>query len=275
MRPPFSPSSPIDAARYQGWISDFGSYRYQVTESRILSWLNQFKAEDRDIAARVLDAVDYIGQDRIIALYKAAINVLPGWDRRPSHRRGRWRFAAMSGSAGESGDRMLHDFRLANGLDNRRFDEMFIYRRDIVGEKLGPEDTLVLVDDFSGSGRQICTAWEEVFAELVPNDTQAYLVLLAAGSAALTRIRHETLLIPYAGVELGDAHMLFEAKCRHFTTAEKQKILEYCAKVYPSKPKGEGDCGYLLVFAHRCPNNTIPILWHHSPPAWWAVFPRN
>ena len=48
-------------------------------------------------------------------------------------RKGRWRFAAMSGSAGESGDAMLYQFRIANGLDARGFNELFVSRSDLFG----------------------------------------------------------------------------------------------------------------------------------------------
>ena len=68
----------------------------------------------------------------------------------------------MSRSAGESGDAMLYQFRLANGLDGRGFNELFVSRSDLFRlpmlpegdpNRLGEDDVVVLLDDFSGTGK--------------------------------------------------------------------------------------------------------------------------
>ena len=122
MKRPLDPGTPIDAKRYKRWISRFGSYRAEVTNITIQSWLKQFK-KDKDLGARILDTVEFYGQSQIYAAYREALNSLSGWHVSASKRKGHWRFAAMSGSAGESGDAMLHHFRVANGLDTKGFDE--------------------------------------------------------------------------------------------------------------------------------------------------------
>jgi len=38
-------------------------------------------------------------------------------------------------------------------------------------------------------------------------------------------------------------------------------------------PMGFGDCGLVVVFQHRPPNNTIPIL-HEDHSKWTGLFPR-
>jgi hypothetical protein len=44
---------------------------------------------------------------------------------------------------------MLAAFRVANQLTAKRHDELFIYKADLMKEQLGPEDTVVFVDDFT------------------------------------------------------------------------------------------------------------------------------
>lgn len=61
MRRPCAPGTPIDAKRFRRWISRFGSYRDGVTNLSIENWLHQFETGDHDLAARVLDAVEYYG----------------------------------------------------------------------------------------------------------------------------------------------------------------------------------------------------------------------
>ena len=55
----------------------------------------------------------------------------------------------------------------------------------------GPKDTVVLVDDFSGTGNQACDGWNEIFQELLPLRPRVLLVLLAMSSAARDRVTTE------------------------------------------------------------------------------------
>ena len=119
MKAPSPRGTPIDARRYRRWISRFCSYRAGIINITIQSWLEQFEVSDRDLAARVLDAIEFYGQRQVHSAFKQALGALPGWDKDPPKRQGRWRFTAMSTSAGESGDAMLYQFRLANGLDSK------------------------------------------------------------------------------------------------------------------------------------------------------------
>ena len=156
MRRPLAPGTPIDAKRYRRWISRFGSYRAGIINVIIEGWLENFEDADQDLAARVLDAVEFYGQSQIHAAYRHALEALPGWHKSASKRNGRWRFAAMSGSAGESGDAMLYQFRIANGLDAMGFNKLFVSRSDLFRQpmlpdgdpqKLGKDDVVVLLDE--------------------------------------------------------------------------------------------------------------------------------
>jgi hypothetical protein len=154
----------VDAKRFKRWIDRFGSYRAGIINVTIQGWLHQFDKKDRDLAARVLDAVEFYGQAQIHAAYRQVLDALPRWHKLSAKRKGRWRFAAMSGSAGESGDAMLYQFRIANGLDAKGFNELFVSRSDLFRQpmlpdddpqKLGKDDVVVLLDDFSGTGTQV------------------------------------------------------------------------------------------------------------------------
>ena len=77
--------------------------------------IGQFE-DDADLAARVLDVIEFYDMQSIHNAYRQGLQTLPGWDIRKTYRKGVWRFAAMSGSAGESGDGMLWHFRNANNF---------------------------------------------------------------------------------------------------------------------------------------------------------------
>ena len=286
MKRPLAPGTPIDAKRYKRWIDHFGSYRAGIINVTIQSWLNQFDASDQDVAARVLDVVEYYAQSQIHAAYRDVLAGLDGWHKSASKRKGRWAFAAMSGSAGESGDAMLYQFRVANGLDAKQLNDLFVSRSELFRlallpendpRRLGPEDVVVLLDDFSGTGTQVCDAWndpETSFGALLAGVGKVYLVLVAASKAARKRIAVETGLCPVPAHELREGDDIFSDQCAHFTKADRARLMHYGEIADKKQPRGFGNCGFVVVFQHRTPNNTIPIL-HADHSRWTGLFPRH
>jgi hypothetical protein len=273
MRAPSPLGTPIDGARYAGWMTSFAGYRVAVTQQVIEDWLDQFRPEDRDLAARVLDAVTFLRQQDIEDAYRFAFNQLPGWNILPASRAGRWRILPFSDSAGTSGDSMLHAARTALGMSGRAYNELFIHRSDTYRAGLGRGDNLVFVDDFTGTGDQLCNAWQTGLSELVPDGVVAYFVVAVCGPMAMRRISTETQLNVIAKSALTQSDDIFATACTHFSVADKARILSYCRKAKKRQPMGYGNCGFLIVFCHKAPNNTIPIL-HASSRSWTPIFPR-
>lgn len=274
MRAPQPPGTAIDVRRRRRWTSNFSSYRHQVSDHSIIDWLEQFADSDRDLAARLLDVVDFYSMDRISGAFRSALLTLPGWHKTSAKRAGKWRFAGLSRSAGESADAMMHRFRVANGLDARIYDELFIHPSQILLERLGRDDTLVFIDDFVGTGDSVCKAWEESFAELVPDIGRVFLVVVAAIEDGRKRVTKQTSLTCVAGHELTDEDNFFAEKCGTFSQADKAAILRYCERADIKEPKGYKNCGLVVVFQHRSPNNTLPILYADHK-KWTGLFPRH
>jgi hypothetical protein len=272
MKRPLPPGTPIDMQRVRRWMADFPGYRITVTEQRIDRWIEQFRRADRDLAARVLDSVDFISNEQIAAAFRSILNSLPKWSIEEGRRSGKWRFVPFSSSAGESGDTMMHKFRLANELTGKKYNQLFIWKSDLLRANLGPDDTVVFVDDFSGSGTQACDAWP-VIEELLPGKPKIYLALVAATVAARTRIHRETEIVLVPHQTLAETENIFSPYCDCFSDDEKEDILRYCRRLDKSEPKGFGECGLVLVFAHNCPNNSIPIL-HKTTQNWEGLFRR-
>jgi len=286
MRCPSPPNTPIDAKRYKKWITRFGSFRDAITPVTIESWLNQFESQDWDMAARVLDTVDFYGQSQIHSAFREVLTTLSGWHKNAAQRTGKWRFAAMSGSAGESGDAMLYQFRVANGLDSKRYGDLFVTRSELFRQpmlpksdpkRLGANDIVVLLDDFSGTGKQVCDAWndpETSFGTLLAGVGKVYLILILASKTARERIIKETALRPVPAYELHDSDNVFSERCTHFSKRDRNRLLHYGRIADPKNPKGYGDCGFVVIFQHRPPNNSIPIL-HAEHSQWTGLFPRH
>jgi hypothetical protein len=236
-------------------------------------WLEQFTSADQDLAARVLDSVLFIGTQKIHTDFRELLNGLEGWNKFKKRRRGRWFFVPFSGSVGESGDSMVHTLRMATSMTKRQYSQLFIHRSELVAKKPGPNDTVVLVDDFSGTGNQACEAWQ-LFEELLTGGPRIVLMLVAATDRALVRIARETQMEPVCATTLTKKDDIFDAACVHFSEAEKSTILTYCSQADAARPKGWGDSGLLVVLAHQTPNNSIPIL-HASQNEWRGLFPRH
>jgi hypothetical protein len=273
LRQPAPPGTPIDENRRSQWLERFQGYRTPVGPPELDAWIGLFDARHHDLAARVLDAVEYLTPHEMEDAFRTILSTLPGWSHDAVHRQGKWRFVAF-GAPGGSGDRMLHVFRIANGLDWPQFEELFIHKSELLLQDLGPEDTVVFLDDFAGSGDQVCNAWSATLAELLPTDPKAYLVLVGASVSAIDRIRSTTGLQPEAHRTFAGADNVFSEECAHFSADDRSILLTYCQRADGKQPRGYGNCGLLVVLAHRCPNNSLPIL-HARNKRFVGLFPRN
>ncbi len=273
MRESLPAGTAIDEARYTRWLEEFEGYRHQITRRRIENWLDQFADSDKDVAARTLDCVEFIGSGRIDAAFRQILAALPGWNRNRAARQGEWRFVAFSTSAGESGDAMIHRFRRANNMSHPNFDQLFIHPSSLAQARLSTADTVVFIDDFTGSGDQAIGKWQNVFAEILADVPTVYLAVVAASMQVARRIREETAIQVMSDINLGQDDNIFNAACARFSAAEKTVIHAYCVRVDSVQPGGYGDCGFLVIFAHDCPNNSIPIL-HKVTSVWRGLFPR-
>ena len=273
MRQPKAPGTAISTSRKNGWRERFSGYRRNVTNAKLAGWIDQFAAADQDVAARVLDAVEFINTEQIEQSLVRTLNGLPGWATTKRDRQGTWRFVAFSKSAAESGNTMLHFLRSAANLGAARYNELFVEKRDLISEDLGPDDTVVFVDDFAGTGNQACTDWPDLMAELLPGEPNIYLLLVAARADACKKIQNETQMSPKCARTLRDRDNVFSNSCTYFSAEEKAVVLKYCKIANRIEPKGYGDCGLLIAFAHKAPNNSISIL-HMDHNNWLGLFPR-
>lgn len=261
----------IAQAKIEVWLHRFSAYRHPPRAEEIRRWFGYFDDCDENLASSVLDRVRIISEQDIQNGYRHSLNRLPGWHQNQAARQGRWFFSGYGG-AGESGQAMLRVFREANGLGAQQHQQFFVTSTELPSLKLTAVDTVVFVDDFAGSGRQVCRGWP-ITKELLGSKAHTFLVLCGITLRGRRRISYETGLRVVTPVVLEDYHNVFHGSCTAFTTAEKARLLAYCTRADPDDPKGFGDCGLLLILAHRTPNNSLPIL-HVNVAKWRGLFPR-
>lgn len=224
------------------------------------------------IGAKVLDQVILISDIDIQQGYHNALATLPGWSIAAAQRSGRWAFVGLGGQA-ESGPAMLHMFREANGLTSDLHQSLFVTLADLPEMRLTARDTVVFVDDFSGTGDQFSARWQ-TFNELISGEAKTYLFLAAATSHALARLGKLDEIEVRAERVLGPESNVFSDENLEFDDQDKAALLTYCRKADRSNPLGWGSCGLLLVISRKTPNNSIPIL-HVRNRRWTSIFPRK
>jgi hypothetical protein len=276
MKQPAPVGTLINHSRKKKWHDRFLHYQHPPTRGDIEAWIDQFKTtDDKDVAARLLDSVQLVTRAEMELAFKTLMKTLPGWHRLKSKRQGEWRFVPYAMRPGESGDNMMACFRQAMGMQERYYDPLFVYSRQLPSQQLKGTDTVVLIDDFAGTGDQACKSWNGLFRELVGGAGLVYLMVVAATVQAQQEIRTNTDLQVMSHYNLIDADNLFSNHCSHFSENEKGTVLRYCSAHFPAKPKGYGDCGLLFVLQHVCPNNSIPILHSYNKDKWVPLFPRT
>jgi hypothetical protein len=275
MRQPSPVGAKVDQARKTSWFNRFLHYRHPPTPGAIDAFLRQFGRKNKNVAARLLDSVEVVSRAEMELAFRTLMQNLPGWHRDKNQRAGEWRFVPYSFSSGESGDQMIACFRQAMGLKERYYKELFVHPHKLLDQRLTGNDTVVLVDDFAGSGDQACTSWNNLFRELVGGAGTVYLMVVASTMRAQEAIREQTDLQVMSHYNLLDTDNFFAAECHHFSAEDKEAILALCTRHFPERPRGYGDCGLIFVLQHDCPNNSIPLLHSHKKNKWVPLFPRT
>ena len=168
---------------------------------------------------------------------------------------------------------MLRIFREANQMTSADHDGLFCSATDLPSLELTAADHVVFIDDFSGTGRQVRLVWPTL-QELIAADATCHLILTAASTLAILRIRKLENLSLSVDITLKEEDNIFSIKCTHFNKTEKLVVEKYGKRANNKTPKGFGDCGLLFVLSHKTPNNTMPIL-HANHNRWYGLYPRN
>jgi len=293
----------------------------ETFEGRLPRWLMNFEIADRPAAFELVKSLSFVSYRELRRLAACAFqlceDIVSGSG--PSTKGIPWN--ALLDVARESGqeamsrtlfmaasDDVLFDFfrRIAQRSIERLVRDNFVEYYKLDGrerEGLPPHHTVVLLDQFCGSGtssiRKEGERWRgklPTFARLWPEEAAScrivympYLITSVASAnvrARLAEWRHgsggpEVLV---AGVQT-----LSVSPCLATTDGsqvnEKLPVALLCSKYYDkfvpdqhiakggSAVYGYGGAGLTLVLNTNVPNNTVPLIWH-ADNGWFPLFPR-
>ena len=279
------------------------SYQGQpLSEDRVRTWLEQFgPAKNQELALcllRRLKSKGYFDEASMHAMSKTVHGMMltefanaKEFAQVIEKRRVKNVFVSTFDGDGRSGGRVLHLYRNANSLPSPLVGSMEDAVR-FVGEqgKKNRGCAVVFVDDFIGTGRS-CADGLERFREKMDNGRVGRERLIV-GVAVLVAFRHGVEAVRnnghldchvVASEQLGPEDRAFAPGIGTFESENDRLAAEKLCKTIgailePKQPLGYGECEALVLFGHRCPNNTLPVFYkdrvaYHGR-EWIPLFPR-
>lgn len=249
--------------------SQFNGHVPNIDVHKIRQWIRQFNENDFNVALKLLRNVSYYSPSRVAIELKGAFEQFKAVKSNPFQNT---YFAPFSVTGGGS-DILTHTFRLVTKSKPHEYDSRFINISQVGLLAKKKKVSLVLLEDFVGTGNTTVENWENI-AALVPREIDVYLLLITGFGTGIARIENETRLQVIANVRLDDSARAFHQSNSNFTLDEKNRLRDYCYRCTPPKfAEGYKSTQSLVVFHHRTPNNVIAILWYNST-AWHGLFTR-
>lgn len=256
---------------------------FKYADVPVPQWLAQFEAKDRLLVLKLLEAVDYIDLNQMRRLSQKLHQQL-------KTRLGddfdieKTRFTHFA--VGKSGGVIQYLYRQANTLSNQ---SVMSFDRALSPIKMGKGkavETLVVVEDFLGSGKEAEYFFERLDDALKKVDQRykniVFMPIIAYQEGLdLLEEKFPWLTVIPAKVPpklLDDNHPVFSEK----EQLQFKEMLEKYERLYPrdlypnsqvTGPFGYRDGQSMIVFSHNTPSNSLPIFWSAFD-NWQPLFTR-
>ena len=251
-------------------FSDYEPFSVQIPF--VMGWLKQFQAQHRNLALKLAKRLRYYGTSQIHGLMPRAFEILKEQLNAQTAELNQAIFAPL-GRIGESGPDIARRFRNANNLSSRQSQFVELPRLSEAVFKAN-QPTVVFLDDFVGTGKQVSDAWRDVLSSIVPEFVPMYLLVVAAYSDGIRRVERKTPIKVLHVHLLGGRDQLLSSANQSLSNSEKNAIRNYCEKA-GNQPLGFGDLGALVSFAYGTPNNTISVIrGSEKQRPWKGLLPR-
>lgn len=257
-------------------ISRFRGYGPQpVTLSGTLRWFRQFRREERRIAGQLLEKVIYLSERdtrKILIHQNKVLMESLAQAGLPSKKL----VYLQTDDAGSSSPVMLAMIRNEARLQQRGC--KFLDSRDALGinkvtNKL-EEGALIYIDDFVGSGDQLCRAREGVQRSVVGTFSEFLLV------PSICEEGYQRLIDLGVAVFAGHIHSRAErplhSNSHLMHSSERDRLVDMCKQIRPrSSCLGYNDLATMVVLYRNAPNS-IPAVLRGSDKQkpFYGIFPR-
>ena len=254
-----------------------------VSEIKIKVWLQQFgDPENQVLAFKLLERLKDRGYFSNASLHNHFKDVHARIGANQHASEGDWvpeikrrkivsnLFVTSFDDPGKSGSSLLYTYRIANQIAKPLVGGMASAANFV--EKSERPVVVVFVDDFIGTGGTCIEGFKQ-FTEAIGGPDKFkehafYVATLAATSDGIDTVRLKTdeRLNVIEGKLHGSAERAFSPDAEIFSNEEElQRCRSLCENIgrelEPKHPLGYEDSQSLILFPHRCPNNTLPIFY--------------
>jgi hypothetical protein len=141
-------------------------------------------------------------------------------------------------------------------------------------EKNRKIDTLILIDDFVGSGNTYLK-WYKRNTQMLNNCLEVFFIALIALEKGIKKIEQETNTKVLCKYVLDESDQVIDGTLFDFEEKGEIKRLidKYSYLIKSDYVNGYDNCQLLLAFEDNIPNNSIGILWW--PENWMPLFNRK
>ena len=265
-------------------------YRSRAIEPMVIrNWLNQFNGPtDQRLMFRLLSGLQGYDENTVRAKMREAFGIVTRNMHTVIEASARVRsdilVSSLDDSAAKAGLTYCRLFASENRIAAQSVQPFGSLERRTGG--LQNVQRLVLIDDFSGTGRTLVDALKRELEFLQRVNSQGIqIILLTLVGFAESRSRIEGFIDQrgldahvYFCDELGSEHKVFSEDSIIFPDSSERdharQIAEAKGMMLETKqPLGYGDTQASVVFYQSCPNNTLPIFWSRNS-NWRPLFPR-
>lgn len=247
----------------------------EITEEQYHNWLNQFEPKERPIIERLVRQFLYFGAKSVATESVQLLKNIANRTGAESLDLNTTWFVPV-GYVAKSGSVIAYMFRTKNDIPLDRF----ISLADIPLLNVGDHDTIILLDDFLGSGAQALDLWSHIERQQKsPSNLRYILAVLVAYESGIDAVTNRSGLQVIANRILTNTDKALSPDNKAFSTPRQRKeaeriIKKYGKIVYPEHPEGYQNSQSLIGFFYSTPNNTLPIFWSTAG-AWKPLLPRS
>ena len=245
-----------------------------VSQLDILKWLHNFPKSEHKFALDILQNLTVYTTDDIENILNDSFSDLIS--KIPVNSQ---IIVIPLGKFGKSGSMISYFFQKTSASKNKR---MHLKSSLDNIENLGSPNSLVIIDDFIGTGSSFLKFFNEKISSHKDKFREIHFIGIAGMDFGLEVIeQYATVHIPRSNI----FKKAFSSEASYFGYRNYEGHREFCYKhasklVAHKKSKSEKDntLGYdnyqsLVSFSYRTPNNTLPIIWANKD-GWIPLIPR-
>lgn len=244
----------------------------------VMSWILQFEPDHYDLALRIVNNLNVIGEHDLKTALSVAYSKLLRHAKDNGIKISKENTLYMPiGSDGESGAMIAYHFRTINDLSS----SYFMSTETMTLIKSGNIHNMVLVDDIIATGDQSGEQLVEIANKArMMGIKNVYLVTAFGFRIGIDRLRDKQVADVFSAVEYDDRDTVMNLDALFYENLSHNKRQQYKEAIskyyggYGYTGNGGSPIGGLITFYYNTPNCTLSMIWAKGN-GWIPLFERK